>query len=156
MLRSQCSTPIALGELFVNPNDWLNLVKDRLIDFMRVHPSMIGGITPAVKCANICDAFGVRTAWHGPIDMCPVGHAAQIHIDLSIRNFGVQEWSGINAPMYEVFEGIPELRNGYAYVNDKPGFGVNFNEGAAKKYPPKEEIWQWTQYRMPDSTILWP
>ena len=156
MLRSQCSTPIALGELFVDPNDWVDLVKDRLIDFIRIHPSMIGGITPTVKCANVCDTFGVRTAWHGPIDMCPIGHAAQIHIDLASRNFGIREWSGIEEPLYEVFDGIPEITDGYAYVNNKPGFGVEFNEEAAKKYPHKEEIWQWTQYRMPDSTVLWP
>ena len=142
--------------LFVDPNDWVDLVKDRLIDFIRIHPSMIGGITPTVKCANVCDTFGVRTAWHGPIDMCPIGHAAQIHIDLASRNFGIREWSGIEEPLYEVFDGIPEITDGYAYVNNKPGFGVEFNEEAAKKYPHKEEIWQWTQYRMPDSTVLWP
>lgn len=90
-LRSQCHTPVAQGELFVNINDWLPLVTERLIDFIRIHPSMIGGITPAIKCAHICEAFGVRTAWHGPIDMSPVGHAAQMHMDIACTNFGVQE-----------------------------------------------------------------
>lgn len=64
--------------------------------------------------------------------MCPIGHAAQIHIDLASRNFGIREWSGIEEPLYEVFDGIPEITDGYAYVNNKPGFGVEFNEEAAK------------------------
>ncbi|MPN33075.1 D-galactonate dehydratase family member [bioreactor metagenome] len=88
--------------------------------------------------------------------MSPVGHAAQMHMDLATTNFGVQEWPGINDAMYEVFTGIPEMRNGYAYVNDKPGLGVELVESALKRYPAKEEIWHWTQYRMPDSTVLWP
>ena len=155
-LRSQCSTPIAQGELFVNPNDWLTLVRERLIDFIRIHISAIGGITPAVKCAHVCDAFGVRLAWHGPIDMCPVGHAAQLHIDVSSQNFGVREWAGINNAMYEVFSGIPEQENGYIYPNDKPGLGVEFDEQAAARYPLKEEPWIWTQYRYQDSTLQWP
>ena len=73
----------------------------------------------------------------------PGGHAAQLHIDLAIRNFGIQEWSGINAPMYETFDGIPQMENGYAYVNDKPGFGVEFGS-KAERFPHKEEIWHWT------------
>ncbi len=156
MLRSQCTTPIAQGELFVNVNDWLPLVTERLIDFIRIHPSMIGGITPSIKCAHTCEAFGVRTAWHGPIDMSPVGHAAQMHMDVAFTNFGVQEWPGVNDAMYEVFAGLPAFRDGYAYINDKPGLGVELNEEAIRRYPLKEEVWQWTQYRMPDSTILWP
>ncbi|MDR3050541.1 MAG: starvation-sensing protein RspA [Oscillospiraceae bacterium] len=155
-LRVQCATPIAQGELFVGPNDWLHLVKDRLIDFMRVHPSMIGGISAAIRCAHVCEAFGVRMAWHGPIDMSPIGHAAQMHMDLAITNFGVQEWPGMNDAMRDVFPGTPELRNGYGYVNNEPGFGVGFNEAAARKYPYREVDWLWTQYRNQDSTMLWP
>jgi mannonate dehydratase len=155
-LRTQCMTPIAQGELFTDPNDWMYLVTERLIDFIRIHPSMIGGITPSIKCAHICEAFGVRLAWHGPIDMNPVGHAAQLHLDICNQNSGVMEWAGMGGGLYEVFTGIPELRNGYAYANDKPGFGVEFNEEIAAKYPHKEEIWEWTQYRYPDSTHQWP
>ena len=31
ILRGQCATPIAMGELFNNPNEWLELVTERLI-----------------------------------------------------------------------------------------------------------------------------
>lgn len=66
LLRQQTSIPIAMGELYVNVNEYLPLVRDRLIDFMRVHLSDIGGLTPARKLAALCEYFGVRTAWHGP------------------------------------------------------------------------------------------
>ena len=57
MLRQQCATPIAMGELFNNPNEWLDLVSGRLIDFIRCHLSQVGGISAARKIAALCDFF---------------------------------------------------------------------------------------------------
>ncbi|MCL2158502.1 MAG: starvation-sensing protein RspA, partial [Oscillospiraceae bacterium] len=112
-MRHQTHTPIAMGELFNNPLEWTALISERLIDFIRVHISQIGGLTPARKLAILCESFGVRTAWHGPGDVSPVGHAANIHLDLSSWNFGIQEWSGWSDKSREVFPGCPELRGGY-------------------------------------------
>jgi mannonate dehydratase len=156
MVRSQCSTPIANGELYNNPKEWDFLITNRLIDFIRVHISQIGGITPARKLAIFCEQFGIRTAWHGPGDVSPVGHAANIHLDLVCRNFGIQEWSGIRDASLEVFPGSPELRKGYVYANDKPGLGIDLNEELAAKYPCKTEATRWTQTRIPDGTAYTP
>ncbi len=46
-LRRQTTTPIAMGELFNNPNEWLPLVSGRLIDFIRIHISQVGGLSMA-------------------------------------------------------------------------------------------------------------
>lgn len=61
-LRKQSSTPIAMGELFNNPNEWTGLVTGRLIDFIRLHISQVGGLTMARKVAALCEFFAVRTA----------------------------------------------------------------------------------------------
>ncbi|MCL1857990.1 MAG: starvation-sensing protein RspA [Oscillospiraceae bacterium] len=156
IMRNQTHTPIAMGELFNNPMEWLGLISDRLIDFIRVHISQIGGITPARKLAILCENFGVRTAWHGPGDVSPVGHAANIHLDLSSWNFGIQEWSGWSEKSLEVFPGCPELRGGYVYANDKPGLGIDIDETLATKYPCSEELPQWTNARRPDGTLARP
>jgi hypothetical protein len=37
-----------------------------------------------------------ETAWHGPGDVSPVGHAANIALDLACANFGIQESSHFN------------------------------------------------------------
>src|SRR5258706_11576984 len=87
ILRAQSCVPIAMGELYVNPHEYVPLIRDRLIDFIRPHVSAIGGLTPARKLAAFCEFFGVRTAWHGPDDVSPVGHAAQLHLDLATTNF---------------------------------------------------------------------
>jgi L-alanine-DL-glutamate epimerase and related enzymes of enolase superfamily len=156
LMRQQTHTPIAMGELFNNPAEWTNIISQRLIDYIRVHISQIGGITPAKKLAVLCEAFGVRTAWHGPGDVSPIGHAANIHLDLSCWNFGIQEWSGWSEKSMEVFPGCPELRNGYVYANDKPGLGIDIDLEKAKKYPCDPSLPQWTNARRPDGTLSRP
>ena len=169
VLREQTSIPIAQGELFNNACEWKTLITERYIDYIRVHLSQIGGITPARKLQIFAEQFGVRTAWHGPGDMSPVAHAANIHIDLAAQNFGVQEWSGIEPPNFviqdlkgpkgallDVFPGLPEFKNGYVYANDKPGLGVDIDEDEAKKYPCENTVTTWTQTRLRDGALQTP
>lgn len=157
-LRAQTCTPIAMGELFNNPKEWDYLIANRLIDFVRVHISQIGGITPARKLATFAAQFGVRTAWHGPSDVSPVGHAANVHLGLAACNTGIQEWAELmDSPILRLaFPGMPEVRDGYLYVSDRPGLGVDINEDILKEHPAREEIVNWTQVRLPDGTLCTP
>lgn len=155
-MREQTSTRIAMGELFVHPHEWRSLIEKRLIDFIRMHISAIGGLTPARNAAILAQAYGVKTAWHGPADVSPVGHAANLHLDLWAPNFGIQEWCRFPELVYEIFPGCPEVRDGYMYPNDQPGFGVEINEALAAKYPCTDEIVQWTQTRLPDGSPARP
>ena len=52
-IRQVCTTPMAMGELFVNPQEWKPLISERLIDFIRCRVSQTGGITAARKIAAI-------------------------------------------------------------------------------------------------------
>ncbi len=156
MLRQQCATPIAMGELFNHPLEWRLLIEERLIDFLRMHVSQMGGITPARNAAIHAAIYGIRTAWHGPGDTSPVGHAANLHLDLWAPNFGVQEWCRFDNLVYDMFPGLPMVRNGYMYPNDKPGLGIDFDEKLAAKYPCIDEVDQWTQTRLPDGSPARP
>lgn len=136
LTRQQCATPIAMGELFNSPHEWTGLITERLIDYIRVHVSQAGGVTPCRKMAALAEPFGVKSAWHGPGDVSPIGHAANVALDLAIWNFGIQEWSGLDNPrLQEIFTGMPTYKEGYVYANEAPGWGIEINEAAAKKYP---------------------
>lgn len=156
MLREQTSVPIAMGELLNNPHEWLEPMSSRLYDYIRIHISQIGGITPAMKVARLGEWFNVRTAWHGPGDTSPVGHAANAHIDLAIWNFGIQEAQHFKEVTYEVFPGTPTVKNGYMHVNEAPGLGIDINEKLAKRYPPVKYNYNWTQVRGKDGTPIRP
>jgi mannonate dehydratase len=134
-IRQQCATPIAMGELFNSPHEWIPLMSERLIDFIRIHISQAGGLTPCRKIAALGELFGVRTAWHGPGDVSPIGHMANVTLDVACYNFGVQEYSPFSERSQEVFRGCPVLKNGYLYANEAPGWGIEVDEKAAAKYP---------------------
>lgn len=155
-IRQQTSTPLAMGELFNHPLEWQPLIANRQIDFLRMHMSQMGGITPAKRVAGFADLYGVRTAWHGPSDTSPVGHAANLHLDLWAPNFGIQEWYRPKELDYEIFPGLPEVRDGYLYPNDRPGLGIDIDEKLAARYPCKDEVIDWTQARLPDGTPARP
>jgi mannonate dehydratase len=158
-LRQHTTTPLAMGELFNNVNEYLPLIADRLIDFIRIHLSQVGGLTMARKVAALCEFFGVRTAWHGPGDVSPVGHACNVHLDLAIPNFGIQEARDFTQAEQDVFPGCPTLRGGYYHANDRPGFGMDLDEKAALRFPAADVPpfdFRWGNLRRRDGTIVKP
>ena len=160
LLRQQTSIPIAMGELFNTQHEYLPLIKERLIDFIRIHISQIGGLSPARKVAALCEYFGVRTAWHGPGDASPLAHAAQLALELASYNFGVHEGSSFPKETMEVFAGCPEVKNGYMLAQEKPGLGIDFDEKLAAKFPipagPPNFDYSWGTTRRRDGTVIRP
>jgi mannonate dehydratase len=156
IFRQETSAPLAMGELFTNRNEWLPLVANRWIDFIRIHQSAVGGLNMARKVAHCCEFFDVRTAWHGPNNVDPVGHCYNLHLDLATPNFGIQEETFFDDATREVFPGTPAIRKGYIYSNDQPGFGIDIDEKAAAKYPYKTDFESRGNDRMLDGTIVRP
>jgi mannonate dehydratase len=160
LLREQTSTPIAKGELFNTQQEYVPLIKDRLIDFIRIHISQIGGLSPARKVAALSEFFGVRTAWHGPGDASPVAHAAQLALELASYNFGVHEGGGFPQQTQDVFVGCPEVKNGYMLAQEKPGLGIEVDEKIAAKFPfpdgPPNFDYSWGTTRRSDGTVIRP
>ena len=156
-IRQQCASPIAMGELFNSPHEWTPLISERLIDYIRVHLSQAGGFTPARKIAILAEMFGVKTAWHGPGDVSPVGHMANVTLDVVSYNFGVQEYSPFGARTREIFQGCPELRDGYLWVSEKPGWGIEIDEKAAARAPFTDRNGLnggWGEIRKADGTVI--
>jgi mannonate dehydratase len=157
-IRQQCSTALAMGELFNSPHEWQPLIVERLIDYVRVHLSQAGGLTPARKIAILAEQFGVKTAWHGPGDVSPVGHAAQLHLDLASYNFGIQEGGIIRGVEAEIFTGCATYKDGYLWASDLPGWGIEVNEELAAKYPfrdgPEHLNGGWGVIRRDDGTVI--
>ena len=147
-----------MGELYVNQHEYVPVVRDRLIDFIRVHLSDIGGLTPARKLAILCEYSGVRTAWHGPGDASPVAHAANLALDLSSPNFGIQETPLFSDRTREVFPGCPEIRDGAMWSADRPGLGIEVDEKLAASYPFPDHPYNggWPEIRRLDGSVVRP
>jgi mannonate dehydratase len=159
LVRQQCTTPQAMGELFINPHEYTPLITERLIDFIRCRVSKVGGITPAQKIAHLCEWFGVQTAWQEGGDNDPVNQAAAMHLDLASWNFGIQEENHFRPEELEVFPGHAVLERGYLYPNDNPGLGLDIDEEKAARLLDPERMRQpyyMAEDRKADGTIVRP
>ena len=159
LLRQQCATPIAMGELFNTRHEYVPLIANRLIDYIRIHISQIGGLSIARKVAALAEFFGVKTAWHGPGDVSPVGHAAGLALELASYNFGIHESGVFPNRTREVFPGCPETRDGYLYANEAPGLGIDIDEKLAARFPlPESPTFDqsWGKTRGRDGTVIRP
>ena len=137
IIRNASTTPLAMGELFHTRWDCLPLLSEQLIDYIRCDIGHIGGITEARKIATLAETYYIQTAWHGPGDIGPATHAANVHLDVAVPNFGVQEMVFFPDPVHEVLPGAPEYRDGRLWPSETPGLGCDINEEAAAKYPYK-------------------
>jgi mannonate dehydratase len=157
-MRDQTVTPQAVGEVFSDIQTFIPLVVNRLIDFVRIRTCAIGGLTPTVKLAHLCELMGVRLAIHGPGDVSPIGHAAGIAVDASSRAFGIQESIEYPEAIYDVFPGAPVLENGSYEISQAPGIGVGFDEKEAAKYPVPDPVTfdSWALLRREDGSVARP
>ncbi|MFF2910545.1 enolase C-terminal domain-like protein [Paenibacillus sp. NPDC057934] len=160
-LRQQSATPQAVGELFVNPQEWTGLIQEKLIDFIRVRVSKAGGISACRKIATLGEAYGVRTAWQEGGENDPVNQAAAVHLDMALWNFGIQEVNHFRDHELEAFPGHIIREGGYLYPSSKPGLGLDLDEVKAKGL--LGDSWNVSRYHRPypldrkaDGTLVRP
>jgi len=134
LIRQHTTTPLAVGEIFNSIHDCRELIQNQLIDYIRATVVHAGGISHLRKIANLADLYQVRTGCHGATDLSPVCMAAALHFDLSVPNFGVQEYMRHTPETDAVFPHAYTFENGAMHPGDKPGLGVDIDEELAAKY----------------------
>ena len=137
LIRQHTTTPLAVGEIFNSIWDAKPLIEEQLIDYIRATVVHAGGITHLRRIANLADLYGVRTGCHGATDLSPVCMAAALHFDLSIPNFGVQEYMRHTAETDAVFPHAYTFADGMLHPGEAPGLGVDIDEALAAQYPYK-------------------
>jgi mannonate dehydratase len=135
LIRQHTTTPIAIGEIFNSVWDAKQLIQEQLIDYIRATVVHAGGITHLRRIAGFADMFGVRTGCHGATDLSPIAMAAALHFDLSVPNFGIQEYMRHTDETDAVFPHAYSFKDGYLHPGEQPGLGVDINEGLAANYP---------------------
>ncbi len=134
-IRQHTTTPLAVGEVFNSIYDCQQLIAEQLIDYIRTSVVHAGGITHLRKIASLAEMYQVRTGAHGATDLSPVCMAAALHFDISVHNFGIQEYMPHTEETYSVFPHSYSFENGLMYPGDAPGLGVDIDESLAAQYP---------------------
>jgi len=135
IVRQHTTTPLALGEVFNTIWDATTLITEQLIDYIRMATVHSGGITHLKKVASLAEIYHVLTGCHGATDLSPVSLAAALHFDISVNNFGIQEYMLHSKETDEVFPHSYSFNDGFLHPGDAPGLGVDYNEKLAATFP---------------------
>src|SRR5262245_36267360 len=135
LIRQHTTTPLAVGEVFNSIHDCRSLIEEQLIDYIRTTVVHAGGISHLRKIASLAELYQVRTGSHGATDLSPVSMAAALPFDLSVHNFGIQEYMRRADDTDRVFPHAYEFRDGLMHPGDKPGLGVDLDEALASSFP---------------------
>ena len=135
LIRQHTTTPIAVGEVFNTIWDCERLIREQLIDYIRTTVVHAGGISHLRKIASLAELYQVRTGSHGATDLSPVCMAAALHFDLSVHNFGIQEYMPHTADTNRVFPHSYIFERGMMHPGDAPGLGVDIDEELAATFP---------------------
>jgi len=137
LIRQHTTTPLAVGEVFNSIHDCRELIQQQLIDYIRTTVVHAGGLSHLRKIASLAEIYQVRTGSHGATDLSPVCMAAALHFDLSVHNFGIQEYMRHSDETDRVFPHAYRLENGMMHPGDAPGLGVDIDETLASTFPYK-------------------
>jgi mannonate dehydratase len=135
LIRRHTTTPLAVGEVFNSIYDCQQLIQEQLIDYIRTTVVHAGGISHLRKIASLAEMYQIRTGSHGATDLSPVCMAAALHFDLSVHNFGIQEYMRHTNETDRVFPHSYTFADGMLYPGDAPGLGVDIDEQLASNYP---------------------
>jgi len=135
LIRQHTTTPLAVGEIFNSIFDCHQLIQEQLIDYIRTTVVHAGGLTQLRKIAALAELYQVRTGAHGATDLSPVCMAAALHFDISVHNFGIQEYMRHAPTTDAVFPHAYSFEDGMMYPGDKPGLGIDIDEALAATYP---------------------
>ncbi len=135
LIRRHTTTPIAVGEVFNTIWDCQQLITEQLIDYIRTTVVHAGGISHLRRIFDLAALHHVRSGSHGATDLSPVCMAAALHVDISIPNFGLQEYMRHTPQTDEVFPHGYHFADGYLHPSETPGLGVDIDEELAARYP---------------------
>lgn len=135
-ISSESSTPLGLGSGLQDPSGTQNLLRDGVVDVLRLSLGKLG-ITPIRRAAALAETYYVAVA---PTHSSggPIATAAALHLAASLPNFFIQELPatrGEARQMREELVGAPieRVQDGYCSLSTKPGLGIAVNENVLRR-----------------------
>jgi galactonate dehydratase len=132
----QSVIPIAGGEKLTSIHAFREVCEQKAATILQPDVLHVGGITGLLRIAEMLESYQVWVAPHNATG--PIGAVASLHVDAVIPNFLIQEIGAYVFPYYEDILKTPiRLENGYFHLTDTPGLGIELDEDAFAKHPPR-------------------
>ena len=132
-LSKHTSLPIAAGEQWSSKWQFRQVIEEDLINYARIDFCIAGGITESKKITNWAETHYIDIVPHNPLGA--ISAAACVSLCMSSTNVGVQEMPKRPGTIAnDIFPVQISWEDGYAWCNDLPGLGIEFDSEAAEKY----------------------
>ena len=138
MIRRDAPCPIASGETLLERRDFRPYLEAYAFDTAIVDV-IWNGFAESLKIASLADVYEVNVAPHNFY-----GHLASAisaHFCAAVPNFRIMEIDIDGVPWRdEIVDNPPVFENGDYILPKGPGWGVEPNEAAMRKHPPKTYV----------------
>ena len=132
-LSKHTSLPIAAGEQWSSKWQFRQVIEEDLINYARIDFCIAGGITESKKITNWAETHYIDIVPHNPLGA--ISAAACVSLCMASTNVGVQEMPKRPGTIAnDIFPVQISWEDGYAWCNDMPGLGIEFDSEAAEKY----------------------
>jgi galactonate dehydratase len=125
-IARRLTSPIANGERLSSIWEFRELLVAGGSQYVRPDVGLAGGLTHVKKIAGLAESFHAAVVTHNFLG--PVLTAASVHLDVSIPNFVVQEYSKLDEQRAAAFPGTLKRQGGYLPVPEAPGLGVKIDD----------------------------
>jgi len=125
-IARRLTSPIANGERLSSIWEFRELLVAGGSQYVRPDVGLAGGLTHVKKIAGLAESFHAAVVTHNFLG--PVLTAASVHLDVSIPNFVVQEYSKVDEQRAAAFPGTLQRQGGYLPVPEAPGLGVKIDD----------------------------
>lgn len=151
LVANRINVPIATGERIHTIQEFEMLLSRNALAYVRTSVCVCGGITGARKIAAIAEAHGALIVPHNPLS--PVSTAACLQVSAMVENFAIMEMPdhhGIAASerftsadevnqksfsQADMVTWLPEVKDGFVLLPEKPGIGIDLVPDVEKKFP---------------------
>jgi galactonate dehydratase len=135
-LAEHVDIPLASGECNYTKYDFQRILAAQAVDILQPDVCVCGGLLEMKKIAAMAEAHYVVVAPHNP--MGPVATTVNVHFAASTPNFFILEYHPDDeSPRKDLLKEPLMVKEGYLALPEKPGLGIELNEEAIRKYPPK-------------------
>jgi len=132
-LRAVAPMALATGERCWTVEDYRRLVRARAVDIVLIDPGRAEGLTGMKLAADDAHSQGVGFVPHSWSSA--INTAASLHVFASSPNGVVFELKVLPSPMqHELVREPFEQADGFLVVPDRPGLGVEVDEGVVRRY----------------------
>lgn len=134
LIRRSQPIPVAGGESEFGLFGFRDLFARRALDLAQPDVARIGGFTAAMRLSALVQAYNVRYAPHTGFS-CGVAQLASLHLAAAVSNLWRTEVMFIDNPLAELFtEPLPQPRDGFVELPQRPGLGMTLDKRKVEKY----------------------